>query len=446
MYNHIKSGSVIRILVFLTVSFLISCSKKTADTPNKPVAITSLSVNTGAYNTDVTINGTGFSSVIAEDKVLFNGKSAEIKAASGTKIIAVVPLGAGTGVVSVSVKDGTVVSGPLFSYQFTAVVSTYAGSGAATSVNGTGVAASFMGPRGLAIDASGNLYVTEFGSGTIRKITTGGVVTTLAGSGKPGSDDGIGTAASFKFPGYLAIDALNNIYVADDENYLIRKITPAGVVSTIAGHTSGGYMDGKGINAAFQFPTGIAIDVSGNIFIGDAGNNVIRKIISVGTVSTFAGQGPLVPGTADGTGKNASFNEPSAEVFDASGNLYVSDVTSRLIRKITPEAVVSTLAGGNKAGQALDGKGALASFTFPAGMAIDAGGDLYLADAGDNLIRRITPDGVVTTIAGNGKEGADNGNGKDASFYLPQGIAIDKSGAIYVADTANNLIRKIIMQ
>ncbi|WP_083620256.1 IPT/TIG domain-containing protein [Mucilaginibacter sp. OK098] len=443
IYKHIKSGSVIRILVFLTVSFLISCSKKTADTPNKPVAITSLSVNTGPYNTSVTINGTGFSAAIAEDKVLFNGKPAEIKAASATKIIATVPVGAGTGVVSVSVKDATAVPGPVFTYQFTAVVSAFVGSGKSGYDDGQGAAASFSTISSLEFDADDNLYVTS--GNAIRKVSPDGLVTTLAGSSKEGSDDGKGAAASFKYPQCTAIDAAHNIYVGDTENRLIRKISPDGDVTTISGHIGGGYADGKLSDALYVDPDGMAFDKAGNLFVSDGRNNVIRKISTDGIVSTFAGGGPFARGSKDGNGTNATFTEPFSIAFNSSGNLLVADFSRSLIREIAPNADVTTFAGGNSKGTFINGKGTLASFFSPWGVAVDAKDNIYVTDFGNNVIRMITPNGEVSTLVGSGASGAANGPADKASFNSPGGIAIDKSGNIYVADF-NYLIRKITLK
>ncbi|MGJ7529613.1 NHL repeat-containing protein [Variovorax sp. GB1P17] len=322
-----------------------------------------------------------------------------------------------------------------------AQVSTLAGSGARGSVNNTGTDASFNLPKGAAVDASGNVYVAEFASHLIRKITPAGVVSTLAGSGAAGSDNGTGTAASFNFPGGVAVDASANVYVADTSNHLIRKITPAGAVSTLAGSGDRGSVDDTGTAASFAFPQGVTVDASGNVYVADSSNHLIRMITPAGVVSTLAGSG--AGGLANGTGTAASFNLPSGVAVDASGNVYATDWGNGMIRKITPARVVSTLAGSGAVGSN-NGTGTAASFFVPQGVAVDASGNLYVVDQYNQLIRKITSTGVVSTLAGLvGVEGSANGAATAASFKYPTGVAVDASGNVYVADTNNNLIRKI---
>jgi len=326
------------------------------------------------------------------------------------------------------------------------VVSTLAGTaGTVGSADGTGLAASFEYPEGIAVDASGNLYVADSGNSTIRKITPANVVSTLAGTaGTVGSADGTGSAASFDYPEGIAVDASGNLYVADTYNSTIRKITPAGGVSTIAG-TAGTQdsTDGTGAAARFNRPSGITVDSSGNLYVADSHNSTIRKITSAGVVSTVAGTAEYY-GSADGTGTAASFSEPTGIAVDASGNLYVADTYNSTIRKITSAGVVSTVAGTAGNYGSSDGTGSAASFSEPVGIAVDASGNLYVADAGNNTIRKITSAGVVSTLAGTaGNYGSADGAGTAASFDSPEGIAVDASGNLYVADAGNNTIRKI---
>ena len=319
-----------------------------------------------------------------------------------------------------------------------------AGSGSVGSDNGTGTAASFNGPAGIAVDASGNLYISDSNSDIIRKITADGVVSTLAGSaGVTGSVDGAGTAASFWHPWGIAVDASGNVYVADQLNATIRKITPDGVVNTIAGSTKVyGSADGIGAAASFFQPAGIAVDGSGNIYVADSGNNIIRKITSDGTVTTLAGS-EKTTGAADGTGDAASFSFPEGVALDGDGNLYVTDSVNDLIRKITPSGVVSTLAGSAGVAGSTNGTGTAALFNRPFGITADKSGNVYVADQVNNLIRKITPAGVVTTLAGTGAVGSTDGDGTSATFNSPFGIAADSSGNVYVVDTNNQLVRKI---
>ncbi|NVM62239.1 RHS repeat-associated protein [Mucilaginibacter sp. SG538B] len=319
--------------------------------------------------------------------------------------------------------------------------STFAGTGSAGSADGTGTSASFNQPLGATVDASGNIYVAEGGSHLIRKITPAGAVTTLAGSGSQGFTNGTGTAASFYHPVGLAADASGNIYVADEDNNAIRKITPAGVVTTFAGSGAQGSADGTGSSASFYYPCGVAVDGSGNVYVADAFNNKIRKITSAGVVSTLAGSGTA--SSVDGTGTGATFNQPFSVVTDASGNIYVADRVGAKIRKVTPTGVVTTLAGSGTASFA-DGTGTAASFNAPTGLGIDKAGNLYVTDEANNRIRKVTSAGIVTTLSGTGGQGSTNGAGTASTFNLPFAIAANAGGLVYVGDFTTDLIRKIV--
>jgi NHL repeat len=326
-------------------------------------------------------------------------------------------------------------------YTFT----TLAGNAGYGSADGTGRTARFNLPAGVAVDTAGNLYVADSTNATIRKITSNGVVTTLAGQpGVPGTADGMGSAARFYLPTGVAVDTAGNVYVADALNNNIRKITPAGWVTTLAGQwgTIGGSSDGTGTNAAFYTPTGVAVDTAGNVYVADSVNSSIRRISPGGVVTTLAGQ-PLMPGNADGTGRAARFNHPTGVAVDSAGNVYVADYGNDTIRKISPAGVVTTLAGSGFAGST-DGTGRAAQFNSPAGVAVDQAGNVYVADTSSDTIRKITPAGVVTTLAGEVLvAGSADGVGNAARFNQPDGVAVDTVGRVYVADTLNNTIRKV---
>lgn len=306
--------------------------------------------------------------------------------------------------------------------------------------NGTGPAASFYLPTGIAADATGNLFIADAGNNMIRKISPDGVVTTLAGSPLVGSANGTGTAAGFHYPAAVAVDASGNVYVADEGNNLIRKVTSAGVVTTLAGSGAVGSANGTGTAASFYDVFGIAVDATGNVYVSDQGNNLIRKITPAGVVTTFAGSGAT--GSADGTGTAASFNIPAGLGIDGSGNVYVADQFNNKIRKITPAGVVSTIAGTGSIGDA-NGPALTASFNYPAGVTVDGSGNIYIADHSNNIIRRISATGQTANFAGTGVFGSLDGLFTVSTFGSPTGVAVGPDGNVYVADNANNLIRKL---
>ena len=320
------------------------------------------------------------------------------------------------------------------------IVTTLAGSSTYGYADGTGSAARFNAPAGVAVDSSGTVYVADYGDQRIRKISSAGVVTTLAGSGMYGFADGTGAAAQFKNPEGVAVDSSGTVYVADLGNQRIRKITPAGVVTTLAGSGVAGFADGTGVAAQFYAPASVAVDSSGTVYVGDTYNNRIRKITPAGVVTTLAGSG--IQGFADGTGSVAQFAHPRGVVVDSAGTVYVADTSNHRIRKISSAGVVTTLAGAGTSGFA-DGTEAAAQFNLPFGVAVDPSGTVYVADRNNNRIRTISSAGVVTTLAGSGVAAFADGTGSAARFYYPFGVAVDSSGTVYVGDSSNYRVRKI---
>jgi sugar lactone lactonase YvrE len=325
------------------------------------------------------------------------------------------------------------------------VVSTLAGLGGNSgSADGTGSAALFTNPVGISVDAAGNVYVSEDYNHTLRKITPGGVVTTLAGkAGVLGNADGSGAEARFNSPARMTLDGAGNLFVADSGNNIIRMVTPDGAVTTWAGKPSAGTADGIGKEALFAHPSGLAVDDLGNVYVADYDNHTVRKIAPSGIVSTLAGE-PREPGSADGKGNSARFDHPEAIAIDRAGNLYVTDTWNHTIRKITLDGVVTTLAGLAGSYGSADGAGSDARFFHPYGVAVDPAGNVFVTDGYNQTIRKITPTGMVTTLAGKvGKSGHLDGVGSDARFRSPDGLATDSDGNIYVADLGNHVIRKI---
>jgi streptogramin lyase len=296
----------------------------------------------------------------------------------------------------------------------------------------------------VAVDGNGNVYVAENANNYIRKITPAGVVTTLAGNPKlrGGFANRPGRAARFNFPTGVAVDANGNVYVADEGNEAVREITPNGVVTSLpgSGRSPG---DSHGV---YNNPTGVAVDGNGNVYVADTSNHCIRKIAPGGRVSLVAGNphadgatrdGPV--GTAPG---GALFDEPTGVAVDGSGNVYVVDNHDDVIRKISG-GVVTTLAGKLNVQGHIDATGTAAEFAQPYGLAVDGSGYVYVADGLNQAIRKITPDGAVTTLAGaeNGDDGSTDGTGSKALLDAPIGVASDPGGTIYVADSYNNAIR-----
>ncbi|HXB44560.1 MAG TPA: NHL repeat-containing protein [Puia sp.] len=320
------------------------------------------------------------------------------------------------------------------------LVSTVAGNGIPGYLNGIDSGAEFYAENALTIDNQGNIFVADLNR--IRKISPNGMVSTFAGTDQAGYINGT-TNAEFDYAYDLKTDVAGNMYVADNRNNVIRKISPTGLVSTFAGNGSWGYVDGPSSNAEFHNPAGMTIDAAGNIFLADLDNFRIRKISTTGVVSTIAGSG--IEGFLDGDASVAQFDEPSSVAVDLDGNIYVADLVNNRIRKISVTGMVSTFAGNGTPGFG-DGPGSNAEFNGPSSIVIDHLGNIYVADTGNNRIRKITPDGLVSTIAGNGTAGYTDGALRQASFNIPIGVALDSKGNLYVADYANFRIRKITLQ
>jgi hypothetical protein len=258
-----------------------------------------------------------------------------------------------------------------------------------------------------------------------------------------GNVDGTGSAARFYLPSGVAVDSAGNVFVADNWNHTIRKVTSAGVVTTLAGSAgASGMNDGTGGTARFRYPSGVAVDSAGNVFVADSYNYTIRKVTPDGVVTTFAGSAGA-SGTNDGTGSAARFYLPYCVAVDSAGNVFVADELNCTIRKVTPAGVVTTLAGSAGAWGNADGKGSAAKFWNLWGLAVDSGGNVFVADEHNSTIRKVTSVGVVTTIGGLAgvMSGAD-GIGSSARFAYPYGIAVDSAGNLYVADCGNNRISK----
>lgn len=430
--------------VFVTALFLVnlsSCDEENKEPELPKPTLTGINPNTGTLDEIVKIDGTNFGVDAKIVSVKFQDSIGVVQRVSDTQIEVIIPEEAGDGPLTITIGDNVLTSATFTYIPFIVSgpqVTTLAGSFKGFA-DGTGAEAKFDGSHDVAVDTDGNIFVADPGNNRIRKITAEGVVTTFAGTGDKGFADGPGASAQFDFPTGVALDVMGNVYVADIFNNRIRKISPAGEVITMAGTGVAGFADGAGSVAQFNWPIGVAIDSDGNVYVADRENHKIRKVTAEGVVSTIAGSSP---GFVDGTGEDAKFNIPHGITIDGAGILYVADRDNNKIRKVTQAGVVTTLAG-SEAGFA-DGTGSSAQFNLPRGLGADANGNVYVGDSDNNRVRFITPTGVVTTIAGSIK-GYEDGPGEDAKFSGPRGISVDADGVIFVADQLNNRIRKIVI-
>jgi hypothetical protein len=437
-----------KILSMMSIAAIITttaCKKDDtpAPTPEPTPTVTSINPTSGSKNSVVTITGTNFGTNLTTLKVYFNNVQATVQTVTNTTITALVPTGAGSGVVKVEKSPTLTVNGPTFTYFGAGTATTFAGSNNGYA-DGTGTSALFRSPTSITKDAAGNFYIADRDNNRIRKITPDGIVTTFAGSGSGGAIvNGTGTAAGFYSPYGITSDAAGNLYVGEYSNQAVRKISPAAVVTTLAGNGTAGNQNGTGSSATFNQPLGLAVDASGNVFVADYINHLIRKITPAGVVTTFAGSGTAA--LTDGTGTAAAFNGPFALAFDAGGNLIVADYLNHAVRKITPTGLVTTIAGNGTSGY-VDATGGTARFNRPAGLAVDGSGNIFICDAQNHRIRKITSAGVVTTLAGSGNAAFADGTGITAEFNFPLGLTGDfANNALYVADFANHRIRKLII-
>jgi sugar lactone lactonase YvrE len=423
---NIKIRYFCAIVVISSLTFIIQgCKKGNKETgQDNPITtpatltITSVSVQSGIYNADVIITGKKFGATADDNKLFFNGKAAVIRLVKKDTLYTNVPLAAGTGKITLTV-NGVTAEGPVFTYQLSKVVSTFSGGTVSGHLDGQGTAASFLQPRAITIDAAGNFYIADTENHLIRKMTPAGLVSTLAGSGMQGNANGNGKEASFgKLIGICA-DKAGNVYVSDLYTNLIKKITPEGQVTTFAGNSRSESVDGTGTSASFSGLQGLAIDQSGNIFAADQGSGKIRKITPAGVVTTLA---------------KVDYS-PYFLTVDKAGNIYATTDADD-IYKVTPQGVVSLFLKSSN--------GPTINFHFVFGIATDANDNLLIADTGESLLKMASPAGVITTVAGGGIGPNFDGPALKAEILAITGIVTDKAGDIYFLD--GNRIRKVSTQ
>ncbi|HXD91717.1 MAG TPA: T9SS type A sorting domain-containing protein [Bacteroidia bacterium] len=346
------------------------------------------------------------------------------------------------------------------------IITTVAGNGTA-GYNGDGgqaTAAELYHTVAVAFDTKGNMYIVDQ-KNVIRKVNTSGIITTIAGNGTAGysGDGGPATAATFNEPISIAIDSLGNIYVSDDQNNAIRMINTMGIISTIAGNGTAGYIGdgGQATAAEINSPNGIAFDAFGNLFIADGNNNRIRMINTAGIITTIAGNGTgtgnasctTCYGGDGGQATAAELNNPCAIVFDAKGNMYIADQNNNRIRMVNTAGIINTIAGNGTYGYSGDGGPATsANLRWPVDVKCDTAGNIFICDIVNERIRKVNSLGIISTIAGigylnpntgGGGFGGDGGQATAALLNLPLGICLDASGNLYIADQENNRIRKV---
>jgi sugar lactone lactonase YvrE len=332
------------------------------------------------------------------------------------------------------------------------IISTVAGNGTAgfSGDGGPATSAQLNLPYGVALDAAGNLFIAEQNNNRVRVVNPSGVITTFAGTGTAGfsGDGGPAGSAQLRNPSDIVVDPSGNTFIADSTNYRVRKVAPGGVISTIAGNGNLGFSDGTAATAQFNRPMGAVLDAAGNLYITDLNNQRVRKLALAGTVSTVAGNGTAGSSGDGGPATSAQLNTPYAIAIDSAGNLFIADSNNHRIRKVTPAGTISTVVGaGGGAGFSGDGTQAIyAQLNGPTGVALDAAGDLFIADTNNSRIRMVNTAGIITTIAGTGTSGyrGDGGPATLAWLSQPRGLTVDSAGDIFVVDAANHRIRELV--
>jgi trimeric autotransporter adhesin len=333
-------------------------------------------------------------------------------------------------------------------------ITTTAGNGTAgySGDNGPAAGAELNNPYGMSVDSSGNLYIADATNNRIRKVAVGtGVISTFAGNGAAGysGDGGAATSATLNSPEGVTFDTLSGVfYIADTRNNVIRSVSTAGVITTIAGNNAQGYSgdNGAATNATLDYPTGVARDSVGNLYIADFGNNRVREVTMAGTITTFAGTGAAGYSGDNGPAASAALNKPSALAIDSANNLYILDTNNSVVREVSTAGTITTVAGNGTAGYSGEGGAATsASLNLPYGLSIDSSGNLYIADSGNNVVREVSTAGVITTIIGDGTPGfsGDGGPGVSATLSNPLGVALDSQGNLYVSDEGNQRLRSV---
>ncbi len=333
------------------------------------------------------------------------------------------------------------------------IISTVAGNGTPefSGDGGPATSASLTSPRGVFVDGSGVIYIADVNNHRIRKVDTSGIISTVAGNGTAGfSGDGDpATSASLRVPHRVVVDVSGNIYIADELNHRIRKVDTSGIINTVAGNGTAGFSSdgGPATTASLNSPNGVFVDGLGNIYIADQGNHRIRKVDTSGIISTVAGNGLASFSGDGGPATSARLNNPFGVFVDGLGNIYIADLDNHRIRKVDTSGNISTVAGNGTATFSGDGGPATsASLNDPHDVFVDGLGNIYIADRGNHRIRKVDTSGIISTVAGNGLASfsGDGGPATSASLISPDGVFVDGSSNIYIADLGNHRIRKVV--
>lgn len=331
-------------------------------------------------------------------------------------------------------------------------ITTVAGSGTAGfgGDGGPAATASLRCPFGVALDGRGSLYIADYQNHRVRRVDPNGIITTVAGDGAKGygGDGGPATAASLKDPAGVALDGEGNVYIADRSNQRVRKVGPDGIITTVAGDGTPGFGGdgGPATVASLNFPHAMVVDGAGDLYIADDYNHRVRKVAADGIITTVAGDGADGFSGDGGPAVAASLHFPHAVAFDGIGNLYIADRYNYRVRKVSPEGIITTVAGNGTIGFSGDGgPAATAALNLPQCVVVDGVGNLYITDYGNERVRRVGTDGIITTVAGAGAKGfgGDGGPAALAMLDQPLGIAVDVTGELYIADFGNHRVRKV---
>jgi sugar lactone lactonase YvrE len=299
------------------------------------------------------------------------------------------------------------------------------------------------------VDAAGNLYIADTNAAMVEKVTPSGTLSVVAGDGNQGPPTpGPATTSDLNWPDAVAVDAAGNLYIADGHNNVVEKVTPSGTLSVVAGTgTQGAPTPGAATGSDLYVPDGAAVDAAGNLYIADNGNNVVEKVTPSGTLSVVAGTGEVGAPTP-GPATNSDLLGPDGLAVDAAGDLYIADFGNCMVEKVTPSGTLAVVAGTGTQGAPIPGPATnsdLGSFGGgPDGVGVDAAGNLYIANSGNNVVEQVTPSGMLSVVAGTGHAGASTpGPATSSDLWMPVGLAVDGAGNLYIADLYNYTVNMV---